>query len=291
MLNKKRQVLLGAILLALSNLCLAALPENHIKTNLSGELLKNFSDVEDMVQVPDGPYYAVQSKNGSVLFISSTGRYVIGGVVFDIWSKKPLSNVKEMRYSFSHIDLKTLGVKPEELKVIYIGSGVKEVSFFVDPNCLWCHKLIEQTTNDASLKSEYKFAIYPVPALGPASFEKVKRLYCAKDTSSEILLDALMHDKTLSLPQEEKCDTSGLDKRLIVSEAIGVRSVPFIVGADGRYTTGMPKSLKNWLELGEKENEKQDQIYKEAIKEAASKIKRENAFAKKAPELKKSGEK
>ena len=66
---------------------------------------------------------------------------------------------------------------------------------------MWCHRLVEETLNDQALTKEYKFKVVAVPALGNDSFIKTKRLYCAKETKPEVLLDAMMHDKTLSLEQ------------------------------------------------------------------------------------------
>lgn len=239
---------------------------------LGMEILKDLGNVKDMVEVPDGPFHAVENQGGGILFISSSGRFVFGGVAFDIWNKKQLRTVNDMRYAFNHIDFKTLGVNFDEIKAIEFGNGNKEVVIFSDPNCMWCHRLVEETLNDQALTKEYKFKVVAVPALGNDSFIKTKRLYCAKKTKPEVLLDAMMHDKTLSLEQVPNCNTSGLDKRLVISEAVGVKSVPFIVAPDGRFTTGKPRDLKAWLELGEKENERQAQIYRQAIKEAAAKL-------------------
>lgn len=269
-IKSKKNLLALAIFLA-SAACAQTAP-----SSIGNELFKNLADVKDMVEVPDGPYHAVQSKDGGILFVSSTGRFVLGGVAFDVWNKKMLKSVDDMRYAFNHVDLKSFGVNMAEIKPIEIGTGTKEVTFFVDPNCMWCHRLIEETLNDQALLKEYKFNVLVVPALGNASFEKTKRLYCAKETKQEVLLDALMHDKTQSLEQQEGCDTKGLNKRLVVSDAIGVKSVPFIISSDKRFTKGKPKNLKAWLEMGEKENERQAKIYREAIKEAAAKLTQSN---------------
>lgn len=241
-------------------------------SNLGTEIFKDIADVTDMVEVPDGPYHAVQNKGGGILFISSTGRFVLGGMAFDIWNRKPLRTVGDMRYAFNHLDLKGLGVQYEDLKPITIGEGAKEVVFFIDPNCSWCHKLLTEVKNDQALTKEYKIHILVVPALGQASFDKTKALYCTTEKNPEVLLAALMDNKIDTLPQPKDCDVQALDKRLVIAEALGVKSVPFIIGYDKRFTKGKPADLKAWLELGEKENERQAQIYREAIKRAAQKL-------------------
>lgn len=54
------------------------------------------------------------------------------GVAFDIWNKKQLRTVNDMRYAFNHIDFKTLGVNFDEIKAIEFGNGTKEVVIFAD---------------------------------------------------------------------------------------------------------------------------------------------------------------
>ena len=152
---------------------------------------------------------------------------------FDIWNKKQLRTVNDMRYAFNHIDFKTLGVNFDEIKAIEFGNGTKEVVIFADPNCMWCHRLVEETLNDQALTKEYKFKVVAVPALGNDSFIKTKKLYCAKETKPEVLLDAMMHDKTLSLEQVPNCNTSGLDKRLVISEDPTLGMVPGLILAPG----------------------------------------------------------
>ena len=73
---------------------------------LGMEILKDLGNVKDMVEVPDGPFHAVENQGGGILFISSSGRFVLGGVAFDIWNKKQLRTVNDMRYAFNHIDFK-----------------------------------------------------------------------------------------------------------------------------------------------------------------------------------------
>ena len=51
---------------------------------LGMEILKDLGNVKDMVKVPDGPFHAVENQGGGILFISSSGRFVLGGVAFDI---------------------------------------------------------------------------------------------------------------------------------------------------------------------------------------------------------------
>lgn len=236
------------------------------------EVFKNLTEVKDMVEVPDGPFHAVESEQGDILFVSASGRWVIGGIAFDIWNKKQLKSVSDMRQSFSHINLSAMGVNPDELGAITLGEGPKEVVLFVDPNCGWCHKLIEEIQNDQALTKDYRMKLLFIPALGKPSYDKIKAMYCAKEKDGKALLEAVKKGGELTLAQDEKCNTAMLDKRIMTAAAIGVQGVPFVIAHDGRFTRGKPANLKAWLEEGEAETARQAAQYREAIKRAAKKL-------------------
>lgn len=250
-------------------------------STLGLEVFKNLTDVRDMIEVPDGPFHAVESEKGDILFVSASGRWVIGGLAFDIWNKKQLKSVNDMRQSFTHIDLRSMGVDVNELKPIDIGTGFKDVILFVDPNCGWCHKLIEEIRSDVSLQKDYRFRLLFIPALGKVSYDKVKTMYCSSETDKNRLLDAVKNGTELKLPQKPICEVKQLDKRIMTAAAMGVKGVPFVVAHDGRFTRGKPDDLRAWLEQGEAETQKQAQQYREAIKRAAKKLMQQQSEAQK----------
>lgn len=177
-----------------------------------------------------------------------------------------------------------MGVKVEELHPITIGEGSKKVVMFVDPNCTWCHKLIEEVRADKELLKSYKFQILVVPALGEDSARKSKLMYCSTEKDPNKFLDAFLKQQISQLPQsadQKSCNMESFDKRLVFAEALGVKSVPFILNWAGRFTKGKPQNLKAWIELGEKQNEAQAKVWQNAVKQAGQKI-TQAAIAKKS---------
>lgn len=201
--------------------------------------------IEDIVKLPINGVRAVQS-DGQIMFLSENGRFVISGQIYDLWSKKPLNTMSQMRDVAERLHFKSMGMDVDTLNTISMGRGGKEVVVFVDPRCTVCHKLMDESK---SLVDEYTFKFVVIPALGAESNRLAKGLYCAKDKTNA--LDAFMNNTTASLPSKETCDPAQYDQTLLTAHFIGIEGVPFVVAPDGRVSKGRPKNLKSWLESAE----------------------------------------
>ncbi|RCI21512.1 DsbC family protein [Klebsiella pneumoniae] len=198
--------------------------------------------IEDIVELPIKGVRAVQS-DGQIMFLSENGRFVISGQIYDLWSKKPLNTMSQMRDVAERIHFKSMGMDVDTLNTVSMGRGDKEVVVFVDPRCAVCHQLMGDAK---SLVDDYTFKFIVIPALGAESNRLAKNLYCAKDKTHA--LDALMNNTLGSLPSKETCDPGQYDQTLLTAHFIGIEGVPFVVAPDGRVSKGRPKNLKSWLE-------------------------------------------
>ncbi|HAU6494876.1 TPA: DsbC family protein, partial [Citrobacter freundii] len=183
---------------------------------------------------------------GQIMFLSENGRFVISGQIYDLWSKKPLNTMSQMRDVAERIHFKSMGMDVDTLNTVSMGRGDKEVVVFVDPRCAVCHQLMGDAK---SLVDDYTFKFIVIPALGAESNRLAKNLYCAKDKTHA--LDALMNNTLGSLPSKETCDPGQYDQTLLTAHFIGIEGVPFVVAPDGRVSKGRPKNLKSWLESAE----------------------------------------
>lgn len=277
MMNRRiiQNTITALILGASASAALAQLPTPQVPNpgqtpeSFTKQLIGGIPQITDLVQLPDSPYNAVQNKDGTVLFLSSTGRYMIAGKLIDVWSKKPLKTVSEMRYAFGRVNLDGIGINTADLQPILLGTGAKRVRIFVDPQCSWCDKLLTEIRGDESLQKDYVFEVLVIPALGDASAKISKSLYCSQDQSAEFLLNTLHSRTGAAVPQKADCNTATLDKRYIAAQMLGIQSVPFLIAPDGRTGTGKPKDLRAWLQQGEAEFKAEEQRWKNAIKQAA----------------------
>lgn len=201
--------------------------------------------IEDIVKLPIQGIRAVES-DGQIMFLSENGRFVISGQIYDLWTKKPLNTMAQMRDVAERIHFKNMGMDVDTLNSVSMGAGDKEVVVFVDPLCAVCHKLLDEAKAQVE---KFTFKIIVIPALGEESNRLAKSLYCAKDKSSA--LDALMNNNLGSLPSKVPCDPGQYDQTLLTAHFLGIEGVPFVVAPDGRVSKGRPKNLKSWLENDE----------------------------------------
>lgn len=191
---------------------------------------------------------AIESADGTMVFVGGNGRYAIVGEMVDVWQKKPLKTVQAIEASVQTIPVDALGLNPETMNTFSIGLGSDVVSLFVDPLCGWCHELAKIVeTNEALLKA-YRFDFYIVPALGDASDTVAKQLACA-GLENSAKMDAFMDQGKAFEGKElpKNCDLKPYGRTLMVSHMIGIKSVPLIVAPDGRFSRGMPRDLAAFL--------------------------------------------
>lgn len=243
---------------------------------VSDEMIRQLPKIKDFVEVPIKTLRAVETEDGKIFFLNETGRYVIGGTLFDAWTKQKLDNVRGMRNNFTHIRLSEMGFKTSDFSVITVGNGSKEVFVFADPLCRWCHELINEIRSDKAeaLRKDYRFLIVAVPALGDESARLVKHLACTTEKSDAKKLDAFTGRTLESLPSKENASCSAAYERLLIaSHMLGIRSVPFVIAPDGRFTAGKPKDLASWLKEGDAGLEKEAEELREALKRTADRMK------------------
>jgi len=188
-------------------------------------------------------------KTGDKMFlITDNGHFVVAGnfKLVDMWQGKIISSIADTK-DIDKVDLRKIGLNPEELSVFSIGTGKKEVTIFVDPQCDYCHDLIGQLE---PLAKDYKFRLVLIPVLGKESAEISKKLICNKDKDQS--LKALIAKDYSKLPavvrQEGACDLKPLQKAVVATKLLDIKGVPFIFLPSHNTFKGGAKSFKTLLE-------------------------------------------
>ena len=211
---------------------------------------KKVSPIQSVVNLPINGMKAILADDGTLMFVTDNGRYAFVGDMIDIWQQKPLETIDEIRNSVTTVPVKALGLKPDGLNVLQWGTGKERVSAFVDPQCGWCHALIEEVKKDKDLSERFTFDFYVVPALGDTSDSLARQLWCA-DATNEEKLNAFTKggDAISALKQKQpgQCVMGGYDQTLVTAQMLEVKGVPFLIAADGRYVAGKPQSVRSFL--------------------------------------------
>lgn len=228
-------------------------PANEADTLSMAQRQKWVSPIDRIVSLPMEGMRAVASKDGKIMYMGESGRFVIVGKLYDIWERKPLRTIEEIAHAANHIPVEKFGLTPEGKSVISTGNGKEIVTVFVDPQCGWCHKLVKEISEDSTLLETYRFHFYVIPALGDVSHKVAKHLYCSNVNPQE-KLQAFMrgNDAIFSLKTKEKCEMAGYNETLMTAQLLGVQGVPFMVAPDGRFVAGKPQDVKAFLK-GEKD--------------------------------------
>jgi thiol:disulfide interchange protein DsbC len=187
-------------------------------------------------------------KNGKLAFVSTNGRFVFQGKMFDAWNQKEIETVADAKLANDFMDLKKLDFRVKDLRPMEIGTGEKQIVVFYDPYCPSCHHLLD----DARKVDGYTFNFVAIPVMGNPSVQAVRYSFCTtdKELSEKLLLGKIRPEK---IPQTkfENCDTTAIAKRVVSAQLFGIQGVPFMVRDDGLVRNGYLKGdLKNWLEAG-----------------------------------------
>lgn len=203
---------------------------------------KTAPKLDAIATIPVSKLQAVE-KNGEIFFLSENGRFVVRGQITDVWAKKPLTTMNEIKYAASHVDVDVMGLPLDEMNTITIPGGKKRLIVFVDPQCSYCKAFLKDVDRH---KDKYTFKIVVVPALGDKSNELSKSLFCAADKSNAFSF--LMQDKLGTMPQKPNCDTKYYDLTLTMAQLFGVQQIPFFIAPDGRFKPGTGPAFWQWVE-------------------------------------------
>lgn len=204
-----------------------------------------YGEIEQQIHIPGTALNAlkVQGKD-SPMFISANGRYAFIGTMIDVWDGgKELTNMVDILSSTQKLPLEKLGYKTTDLAPLIYGEGSKEVSLFIDP---LSEASILALLAVKELFKEYRFSIMAIPAYGKKSGEPTRAVSCAID--QQAAFSALINKSWNTLIQNENCDLVPIQRRIVVAQIIGLRSVPFFIAPNGDYQAGLPDDLKKWLE-------------------------------------------
>lgn len=200
-----------------------------------------FGTIKSVKSLPIQGVKIIESDKG-VFFVSENGRFAWKGPIYDLWNGKNVATIADADTVVNHIDIKKIGLDPDQLATLTMGKGDKEEIIFVSSDCPHCRKLLEQAVG---LGDQYRFKVVLVP-MGPKSMEHTKQILCTKD--QQVAVKALVSGKFEGLGSGEcGSDLKSLQHTLVAARILGLRSVPFMIRHDGKVQTGAVKDLAGWL--------------------------------------------
>jgi thiol:disulfide interchange protein DsbC len=170
------------------------------------------------------------SKGADIAYVSSDGKYLITGDLYDIASK---DNLTEKTRRLERVKL--IGAVPESQMVVFAPKDPKyTVTVFTDVDCGYCRKLHSQMADYNRLGIKVRYMFYPRSGPNTESWDKAEQVWCAKNRGDA--LTKAKQDQALSSPKH--CSGSPVAREYALGQDVGVTGTPSIVLDDGEMLGG-----------------------------------------------------
>jgi thiol:disulfide interchange protein DsbC len=205
------------------------------------KILASFPDLDfdDIGPSPVAGLYEVQL-GSSVSYVSSDGRYLIRGDIYDSVTEQNLTEARR-----TSVRVRAVENVGENSMIIFEPEEVKRtITVFTDIDCGYCRKLHRQIDeyNDYGIKVRYLF----FPRSGPdtMSWYKAEHVWCAPDRNS-----ALTRAKAGEPVQSDGCGTTPVEQHYLLGRAFGISGTPAIIVDNGELIPGYvaPNELSEYL--------------------------------------------
>ncbi|MBD1389411.1 hypothetical protein IC617_08230 [Neiella sp. HB171785] len=219
----------------------AALVES-LTTEMQEEM-EGKGPIKSLTKLPLNSLNLVETKTGESYFISSDGRFVVMGRVFDNWSRSFIETEIDAKRTM-RIPLDAIGVDPAELASFYIGDRSIELqaTVFVDPTNERSQAFIKEIINNPN--NRY-IRIVIAPVNGHAAGERAKAFWCAEDRAQAIV--DLAYGTSRNYPSNPHCDLSPLARSMMVVQMLNMPYLPYFFRDDGLTHIGIPVNYDEWL--------------------------------------------
>ena len=180
-----------------------------------------------------------------VVYMSSDGRYMIEGDVFDLQNRV---NLTENRRKGGRI--KAMNMLDKDSMIVFPvkdGKPKHKLTVFTDIDCGYCRKLHEQIPGYADLGIEVSYVAYPRAGFGSKSFFKAEAVWCATDPKETMTFakSGARLDQLREVEQVKGKDCKELiRKHMAVAKELGVSGTPALVLGNGRVIPGYVEPVR-----------------------------------------------
>jgi thiol:disulfide interchange protein DsbC len=179
----------------------------------------------------------------STAYVSSDGKYLISGDLYEVATKTNLSEARRTGVRSQAI----AAIKDSDTIVFGPASQPKHtITVFIDVDCGYCRKLhseIAELNNKFGIRVRY--TAYPRSGPGTSSWAKMETVWCSKDRRDALTKAQLDQDIG-----NAKCGSTPVGSQFKLGGDIGVNGTPAIFTEDGDYIGGYlpPQKLAEYLD-------------------------------------------
>jgi thiol:disulfide interchange protein DsbC len=170
-----------------------------------------------------------------VIYTNSEAKNIIVGNLFNVETKENLTERTAQRHMTVSKDI--LAKLEKHVNMTY-GKGDKYIYYISDPDCPFCKRLSPVLKDWAEKNNvQIKVILYPLP-IHPEAKNKSIAMVCDKRGYD----DMHTYKNTKNLCEEGK---RAIEANVKLMEEIGVTGTPTLIGMNGKYVVGLPRSLED----------------------------------------------
>jgi thiol:disulfide interchange protein DsbC len=184
--------------------------------------------VEDLKPSPIAGMYEFH-RDGDVGYVTSDGKYFLGGDLYDI--DKGVNLTERVRMETRRTLLATI---PDSETVTFSPENPKyTITVFTDVDCGYCRKLHSEIKELNRLGVRVRYVFYPQQGPGSESWRAAEAVWCSPDRA-----DALTRAKKGETIKAENCGPTPVARQYQLGHKLNMRGTPGIFTAHGDYVTG-----------------------------------------------------
>lgn len=207
--------------------------------------------LKDTAPLKVGTVMAFQKNSKHMVMMSENQRFIFIGQLYDVFNgMRKINNVDDVRNYAQRLNYELMGIDPEEMNSVSIGSGPQKVVIWVAPTSPYTRMIMDEAISLSKSDEGKSFTFYfvVIPADSAESFELTKRFMCAREEGNNRIGNLLYEDALDTLPKADCKLSKSLEKTLVYKNLSDVDLVPYTVAPDGRVARGMPApNLKQFL--------------------------------------------
>jgi thiol:disulfide interchange protein DsbC len=218
--------LLALTLIFFSNLATAETVPEKVKQRLA-EVAPGY-DVDSIKSTPLSGLYEFIA-NGSVLYVSADGRYIINGSLIDLDTKQNLTELTQQA-----VTKKVMDAYDKNKMITFSAEGKPKhiISVFTDVDCPYCSMLHKEVPKLNKAGVEVRYLMYPRAGAGSATFKKSVSAWCNEDQKKAIGI-AKEGGTVVSM----NCDNP-VQEQYDLGQSLGVTGTPTLILESGRVLPG-----------------------------------------------------
>jgi len=169
--------------------------------------------------------------DGTVLYVSDDGRYLIQGTLIDVAKRQNLSE-----RAMAQVRKEILATLPEADRIVFAPKGATRhtVVVLTDVECGYCRKFHSEIERYNALGIRVEYLAFPRAGLGSDDYRKMVAVWCAPDRR-KALTDA-KNDRPV--PLAPGCTRTPVDMQYRAGQRMGLEGTPMILTPDGRLLGG-----------------------------------------------------